>query len=48
MDYKINEKQVNALLQYLAAKPYAEVYSAVEMLQTLDKIEPEEENGTVN
>tara|TARA_R100001198_G_C5033427_1_gene97862 strand:- start:134 stop:283 length:150 start_codon:yes stop_codon:yes gene_type:complete len=49
MDYKISDKNLNKLIQYLSQKPYSEVFQAIEMLSTLDKIEePEKENGPVN
>lgn len=36
--YKIDEKLLNALLQYLATRPYAEVHEAIRALQNLEKI----------
>lgn len=39
MEYKISEKLAETLLQYLATKPYAEVFQLVEALQKLEKIE---------
>jgi hypothetical protein len=37
--YKISEEQVKALLNYLAAKPFAEVHEGIKMLQSLEKVE---------
>lgn len=41
MEYKINEEQVNLLIEYLATRPYGEVFQGVSMLQGLDKVEVE-------
>lgn len=39
MKYEISEELLNALLQYLSSRPYAEVYKAVAELQQLQKID---------
>lgn len=41
MEFKIEEKQLNVLLNYLATKPYVEVFQIVQMLTTLSQIEEE-------
>lgn len=38
MEYKIKEELLNALLQYLATRPYAEVHEAIKALQGLEKV----------
>lgn len=40
--YKISEEQIKALLNYLASKPYGEVFEGIKMLQSLEKIKVEE------
>ena len=37
--FKINEELANAILNYLASKPYAEVFKIVEQLTKLEKLE---------
>jgi len=44
MKYEISEELVKALLNYLAAKPYAEVHQAVQALQELKKVKVVDEN----
>jgi hypothetical protein len=39
MQYKINEQLVNAVLNYLATRPYVEVFQLVEALKKVEKIE---------
>lgn len=38
MEYKIDEKLLNGILQYLATRPYAEVHQAISALQGLEQI----------
>lgn len=40
--YKISEEQLKVLLNYLASRPYAEVFQGVQMLQSLEKIQSEQ------
>jgi len=39
MDYKIKEEVLQAVLNYLATKPYSEVFQLVTALQSSEKIE---------
>ena len=39
--YKISPEVVQALLNYLATKPFAEVHQAIAAIQSLEKIEEE-------
>ena len=39
--YKIEKKLIEALLQYLASRPYAEVFQFVGLLQQLEEIKEE-------
>lgn len=38
MEYKINEELLNATIQYLGTRPYAEVYKLITALQGLEKV----------
>lgn len=42
MNFKINEELANAVLQYLANRPYAEVVGLVQGLQNLEKLDAKE------
>jgi hypothetical protein len=46
--YKITPELVQGLLNYLATRPYAEVYQAVQALQSLEKIEEVKEEINSN
>ncbi len=39
MDFKITEQKLSIVLNYLASRPYAEVYQLVSMLSTLDRFD---------
>jgi len=43
MEFKINEKLVNSILQYLASKPYAEVAGLIQELQKVEEIKEKKE-----
>lgn len=38
MEYKINEELLNATIQYLGTRPYAEIYKLIAELQKLEKL----------
>ncbi len=38
MKYEIDEKLLNAILQYLATRPYTEVHQAISALQSLEQV----------
>lgn len=40
--YKINEQLANMILQYLASRPYAEVWQMIQALQSVEKVEETE------
>jgi len=40
-NYKISEKLVNSIIEYLAHKPYQESFQIIPELQKLEKIKPE-------
>lgn len=40
--YQINQEQLQAIANYLASKPYAEVAGLIQMISQLDKIEENE------
>jgi hypothetical protein len=40
--FKISEEIVSGLLQYLATKPYADVYQGIQALQQLEEIVQED------
>ena len=42
-EYKINETQIKAVVDYLAQHKYADVYQGVQMLTTLEEIKAKEE-----
>jgi len=42
MNYKITQEQLQALANYLASKPYAEVVGLIELISKLEKIEENE------
>lgn len=44
MNYIISQEAVNGLLNYLATKPYAEVYQGIELLKSLKTVSEKEEN----
>ena len=44
MNYIIDQNKLNALVNYLAEKPYKEVYQAIEMLRSLKAVEVKAEN----
>jgi len=46
MQFKIDEKLANTVLQYLASRPYVEVFQLVEALKTLEKCTPEKKEKT--
>ncbi len=37
--YSLDENSINAVLQYLASRPYSEVYQLVTLLQSATKLE---------
>jgi hypothetical protein len=39
MNYKIDEQTIQALLAYLAQRPYAEVHQGIATLQKLEKLD---------
>lgn len=39
MEFKIDEKKLSTVLNYLASRPYVEVYQIVNMLSTLDRFD---------
>lgn len=41
--FTIDEKLANAILNYLASRPYVEVFQLVEALKGLKKVEEEKE-----
>lgn len=41
--FEISEQLANAILQYLASRPYAEVYQLVAALQKIEEIPAKEE-----
>lgn len=43
MKYEIDEQTVKALLQYLASRPYSEVFQGIQTLQSLKPINKKEE-----
>ena len=38
MKYSITHEQLQSIINYLASKPYSEVYQGIAILQTLDKL----------
>ncbi len=40
-EYKVNEQLLNTVIQYLASKPYWEVYQLVAELQKVEQIKEE-------
>ncbi len=42
--YKIDTNLINALLEYLANRPYREVFQLINALQRLEKIEEEKKD----
>lgn len=40
--YKISEQLANIILQYLASRPYAEVWQMIQALQSVEKVEDTE------
>ena len=47
--FQIDEKLANAILNYLATRPYAEVFQMVELMRQLKKIDgPEKTEKTDN
>jgi len=43
--YKISQEQLQALANYLASKPYAEVVGLIELISKLEKIEENENSN---
>jgi hypothetical protein len=41
-NYKIEEKVLNATIQYLASRPYAEVFQLLQALQQSQEVKEEE------
>lgn len=41
--YKIKEELANAIINYLASKPYAETFQLIQSIQSLEKIEGKDE-----
>ena len=37
--YQLSEENINAVLQYLGARPYGEVFQLIPLLQSAQKIE---------
>jgi len=42
--FKLNEELANKLLNYLASKPFAEVFQLIQQLQKLEQIKEEVNN----
>jgi len=45
---ELNESTVNKVLQYLATKPYQEVFQLIHEIQTTAKIKKEGDNGNID
>ena len=44
-EYKIKEQVLNTVLQYLASKPYAEVYQLITELQRVEPVEEKKDEA---
>lgn len=45
MDYKITQEQLQTIANYLASKPYSEVFQLIGLISNLEKIETEKPKG---
>lgn len=46
MNYKLPKETLDVLVNYLAKKPYIEVYQLIEQLRQLEQIKDKQTNGT--